>query len=298
MSTTFEPSLGPSPLEIDVRSRSRLGFLLQFRPRGFLETFGLVVLVVMLVSIVLLPPLLGLNPIAQNIPEQLRPPGPEHPFGTDNLGRDMLARVLIGGQVSVLMGVLVVILAGTFGILIGAIAGFFAGFVDEALMRIADVFLAFPTIMLALVIAGALGPSLQNGAIAIAVAWWPAYARIVRGQVIVVRDRDFIVASRTLGAGPLRILVRSVLPNSLGVLKTIFVLDVGYAILAASTLSFFGLGVQAPDPEWGLLIQASRSHAASWWLFWFPALAIGLFVASLNLAGGVLQRSIHETPAR
>jgi peptide/nickel transport system permease protein len=269
------------------------------RPRGFLEIYGFVMLAVVVAAVFVVPAIAGVNPNLQDLDKQLVPPGtPGHPLGTDNLGRDTLARVLVGGRVSVVMGVFVVVLAGTVGILVGAVAGFFGGLVDEVLMRIVDIFLSFPSIMLALVVVGALGPNIQNAVVGVAIAWWPVYARIIRGQVILIRDRDYVVASRTLGAGSLRILFRTVLPNSLGVLKLIFVLDVGYAILAVATLSFFGLGVQPPEAEWGLLIRESMDYPTYWWMSVFPGLALVLFVSSLNFAGGVLMRSVYERYGR
>lgn len=284
--------------EVDSPGRVR-AVLGRLRPHGFLEAYGIVMLLAIVLAIFLLPPLLGQQPNLQDLSRQLLPPlSPDHILGTDNLGRDTFSRVLAGGRVSVFMGVLVVTLAGGVGILVGAVAGFAGGAIDELLMRVADVFLAFPSILLALVVAGALGPSLQNGAIAIAIAWWPAYARIVRGQVILMRDRDFVTASRTLGASPSRILFRSVLPNSLGVLKLILVLDVGFAILAAATLSFFGLGVQPPDSEWGLLIRDAMNHPSAWWMTIFPGVAMILFVSALNFAGGIVSRSVYDDRAR
>lgn len=252
------------------------------------------VLAAMLAAIWLVPLVVHLDPYTVDVSRQLLPPDARHLFGTDNLGRDYLARVLHGGRVSVAIAFLVVVLAGVVGSLVGAVSGYFGGLVDEAFMRIADVFLAFPSIMLALVVAGALGPSIQNSAIAIAVAWWPAYARIVRGQVIVVRDREFVLASRTLGASPLRLLFRSVLPNSLGALKLVLLLDVGYAIIAVATLSYFGLGVQAPDAEWGLLIRTAAEVSGGWWMILIPGVAIVLFASAINFAGAGLTRTTRD----
>jgi peptide/nickel transport system permease protein len=152
--------------------------------------------------------------------------------------------------------------------------------------------------MLALVLAAALGPSLQNAALAIGIAWWPWYARIVRGQVISVRDRDFVVAARTLGATESRILSRTVMPNSMGVIRVVLVLDIGFAIIAGSTLSFLGLGVSPPTPEWGLLIREAMQHTEAWWMMVFPGLAITILVTAVNLGGGVVTRSQAERGLR
>lgn len=265
----------------------RLGGL---RPQGALETAGMVGLAVVLAAVFVVPLVLQLDPFTIDLDAKLSPPSTAHPFGTDALGRDYLARVLIGGRVSIVIGVLAVVVAGAVGTAIGAVAGYAGGVIDELLMRIADIFLAFPAIMLALVVAGALGPNVANSAVAIAAAWWAGYARLVRGQVIATRDQDFVAASRTLGAGPARILLRTVLPNSLDAIKVIFLLDIAYAILAAATLSYFGLGVQAPNPEWGLMIREATEATSGWWMVIIPGAALLLFAMSVNLVGGMLSR--------
>lgn len=281
-----------------VGARRRILPRLGWRPRGRSETIGAVVLVAMVLAVFVLPQIVRLDPYTIDVDRQLLPPSPEHPFGTDNLGRDYFARVLLGGRASILIAVIVVAAAGLVGAFIGALAGYLAGAGDELLMRTADVFLAFPSIMLALVVAGALGPSLVNAAIAIAIAWWPVYARIVRGQVISVRDRDFVTAARTLGASPSRILFGSVLPNSLSALKQVLLLDIGYAIIAVATLSYFGLGIQAPEPEWGALIRAAAESPGGWWMIVLPGLAIIIFAAALNFAGSSLTATTREKRLR
>jgi peptide/nickel transport system permease protein len=264
------------------------------RPRSAIELYGALVLAIMLVAIVAAPLVARYDPYAQDLHSALRPPDGQHWLGTDTLGRDYFARVVYGGRTSLLLGALVVAIAAVIGVALGAISGFLGGFVDEVLMRIVDIFLAFPPILLALVISAALGPNLLNAAIAVAAAWWPTYARLVRAQVLVVKEREFVTASRSLGATSLHTLWRAVLPNSLGAMKTILLLDVGYAILAGSTLNFFGLGVSEPTPEWGLLIRDALSQPANWWLTLSPGLAIVAFVSALQFAGGVVTRSIYE----
>jgi peptide/nickel transport system permease protein len=295
--TSFYPEVGDAGRR-NVRERGTESWLRRIwgatRPRTRLEYLGWMILGALLIAIVVLPAVIHLDPYRVDVSDQLRPPSAAHPFGTDNLGRDYLARVLYGGRVSILIALVVVALAGAFGMLVGAVAGYVGGVADEALMRVADVFLAFPSIMLALVVAGALGPSITNSAVAIAVAWWPAYARIIRGQVIAVRDLDYVTASRTIGTGPVRLLFRSILPNAAGVLKLILLLDLGYAILAAATLSYFGLGVQAPEPEWGVLIRAASEISGGWWMIVLPGVAIILFASAINFAGGVFTRAPRD----
>jgi peptide/nickel transport system permease protein len=268
------------------------------RPRTFLEAYGMVVVFFVVVIVVAAPLVAPYDPLAQGVGPAVHGPSASHLLGTDQLGRDVFSRVLYGGRNSLLIAVMVIALAGGFGVLVGAVAGFAGGIVDEVLMRIVDVFLAFPSIMLALVISAALGPSLENAAFSIAIAWWPVYARLIRGQVIVVKEREFVRASRTLGAGPVRLLARVVLPNSIGVMKTVFILDVGYAIIAGSTLGFLGLGVSLPTPEWGSMIRESIQLPDAWWLTLSPGLAIVLFVSALNFAGAAVTRSTRESHDR
>ncbi len=271
--------------------------LASLRPRTFLETYGVLVILVM-VGVIAAAPLIAPDPLAQDLTSPLAGPSAGHWLGTDNLGRDLWSRILYGGRVSLVIGIFVLLTAGAVGVLYGAVSGYAGGMVDAVMMRIVDIFLSFPSIMLALLISAALGPSIRNTIIAIATAWWPVYARLVRGQVIAVKEREFVTASRALGAGPIRNLFRTVLPNSFGVMKTIFVLDIGYAILAGSTLSFLGLGVSLPTPEWGVMIREALQYPTHWWFILSPGLALLLFVSAINFAGGIVTRSVHEVPGR
>ncbi|MFV2044664.1 MAG: ABC transporter permease [Anaerolineales bacterium] len=278
-----------------IPARGRMARLLsagrRLRPQSASEIYGAAVLFVISL-IVLAAPLIARNdPLAQDISRQLLPPGSEFLLGTDQFGRDVFARVLYGGRVSIGISISVVVLAGMVGIAVGSIAGFAGGWVDELLMRIAEIFLAFPAILLALVVAGALGPSLRTTAVAIAVAWWAIYARVIRGEILSVREREYVVAARTIGVRSSQILLRTVIPNSLGALKLVMILDIGYAMIAAATLSFLGLGVKPPSPEWGLMIRESLERPSAWWLFVGPGVAIMLFVSSINFAGSVFTRN-------
>jgi peptide/nickel transport system permease protein len=260
-------------------------------PRSFLQAYGLLMVGLIVVLVVCAPLVTGRDPAAQDFTRQLRAPAFEHLLGTDQFGRDMFTRVLYGGRISILVSLMVVVIGGSVGILVGAVAGYAGGWLDELLMRLADIFLAFPPIVLALVVAGAMGPSLETTAVAIAVAWWPIYARILRGEVLSIREREYVLAAQTLGVPAGRILFGTVLPNSVGALKVVLVLDVGYAMVAAATLSFLGLGISPPTPEWGLMIREALARPSAWWLFLGPGVAIILFVSALNFAGSIATRS-------
>ena len=214
-------------------------------------------------------------------------PGMEHPFGADGLGRDQVARLLFGARRSLSMGVLVVVAAIIIGTPLGVVAGYLGGWVDEALMRLTDVFLAFPPLLLAIAIAAALGASYVNAVAAIAVTWWPWYARLARAQTLSVRERAYIEAARGIGVRHRVIMRRHILPNILTPIVVQGTLDVGAAILVAAGLSFIGLGTQAPYADWGVMISDGRLYFLSgrWWLSTFPGLAIFLTAMAFNFLG-------------
>lgn len=261
--------------------------------RSPLTVAGLVLIVVFSLSALLASVLAPANPLDQKLSQRLKPPSPAHWLGTDQLGRDVLSRLLFGARISLTVGLVVVGTAGTFGTLVGLVAGYTGGLVDEALMRVTDVFLAFPALILAMAIAGALGPSLNNAMIAIAVVTWPVYARLVRGQVLSLREREFVEAARGLGASTPRILWRHILPNTLAPILVQASFDMGGAILSAAGLSFIGFGTQPPTPEWGVMISDGRKYVSTQsWLSLFPGLAILLTVAAFNLIGDGLRDSL------
>ena len=214
-------------------------------------------------------------------------PSIEHPFGADGLGRDQVARLMFGARRSLSMGLLVVLAAIVIGTPLGLIAGYLGGWVDEALMRVTDVFLAFPPLLLAIAIAAALGASYVNAVAAIAVTWWPWYARLARSQTLSVRERAYIEAARGVGVRHRVIMRRHVLPNILTPIIVQGTLDVGTAILVAAGLSFIGLGTQAPYADWGVMISDGRLYFLSgrWWLSTFPGLAIFLTAMAFNFLG-------------
>ena len=225
-----------------------------------------------------------------NPPEKLLAPSAEHPFGTDHLGRDLYARVLFGGRTALALGLLVVAVAVAVGVPLGAVAGYFGGWVDEIIMRLTDVFLAFPPLLLAIFIASALGASLTNAALAIAFTWWPWYTRIVRAQVVALRDRPFVEAARVMGVNDLVIIGRHILPNTLSPVIVQATLDLGSAILTGAALSFLGLGVQPPTADWGQIVSNGRLYFPDrWWYVTFPGLAIFLSTLAFNLLGDSVQ---------
>ena len=225
-----------------------------------------------------------------NILEKFRPPSATHLLGTDYLGRDVLARILFGARVSLSMGFLVVIIAVLIGIPLGAVAGYYGGWLDNLVMRITDMFLAFPSLLLAMAIAAALGPSFRNAMIAIALTWWPWYTRLVRAQVLSLRERFFIEASRSIGVSDLTIILRHVIPNILTPVLVQGTMDIGSAILTGATISFIGLGVQPPTPEWGSMISNGRIYFIERpWFAGSAGMAIFLIVLAFNLVGDALR---------
>lgn len=236
------------------------------------------------------------EPTTQLLDIQLQAPSLAHPLGTDQLGRDVATRVVYGARLTLGIAFLVTVVRLTIGVVVGLVAGYVGGWVDEALMRLVDVLLAFPGIVLALVVAGILGPSLTNLVLALAVVGWTRYARVVRSSVLEVRERPFVAASRLTGASRWRVVRRHVLPNVAGPVVVLATLDLGGVILAAAGLSFLGLGAQPPAPEWGTMLATGRHHLReASWLVNAPGLAIVLAVLGSNLLGDGLRDALDPT---
>ena len=225
------------------------------------------------------------DPLGQDLVARLKPPNHTHLFGTDRLGRDILSRVIVGAKLSVSAGLITVILAGTLGSIYGGIAGYVGGIVDDIMMRIAEMVLAFPALILAMVIGVVLGPSLYNTLLALVIVAWPTYARVMRSAVISVKENDYVEASRALGASNFRILVKEILPNTIGLIVIIATLDIGNQILFFSTLSFLGLGTPPPTPEWGAMVADGMDNFMQWWICTFPGLAILSMAIGANFIG-------------
>ena len=258
--------------------------------RSPLTVLGLAIILMFVLSAVFAPLLAPMDPTQQILSQRLKPPSAGHWLGMDQLGRDVFSRLLFGAPISLTVGLVVVGSASTLGTLVGLIAGYARGTVDELLMRLTDVFFAFPPLILAMAIAGALGPSLNNAMIAIAAVTWPVYARLVRGQVLSLREREFIEAAFSIGASTPRILFRHLLPNALAPILVQASFDMGGAILSAAGLSFIGFGARPPTPEWGVMIsEGSKFFSTQPWLSFFPGLAILLTVAAFNLIGDGLR---------
>ena len=235
------------------------------------------------------PLLAPYEPLRQDIVGRLAPPGPAHWLGTDALGRDVLSRILYGARISIPVGMAAVVLAALLGAVVGGLAGFVGRRLDEVLMRVTDLMLAFPTVILALVITAALGAGIRNAVIAIMVAWWPTYARLVRGLVLAVREREYVQVAFALGASDGRVLLRYVAPNVLSSVVVLATLDVGHAVLTFAALSFLGLGPPPEVPEWGSMIAAGRNYLDQWWIATFPGLAILTLTIAFNVVGDSLR---------
>ncbi|HVO71785.1 MAG TPA: ABC transporter permease [Aggregatilineaceae bacterium] len=254
-----------------------------------LMVLGLLVAVAWLVISLGAGKLAPYNPLAQNVLGRFQPPNSQHLFGTDQLGRDVLSRVIYGGRISLPASLLVITSATLFGTLVGAIAGYVGGLWDELLMRITEVFMAFPIIILAMAIAAALGPSVINAVIAMVVVWWPNYARVVRSLVISVKSHEYVEAARAIGASDARILLFTILPNCVAPAVVMATVDVGNAILIFAGLSFLGLGPEPSAPEWGRMVADGVDYFDQWWLSAFPGLAIFSIVMALNFVGDGLR---------
>jgi peptide/nickel transport system permease protein len=251
---------------------------------------GAVIIAALLALAAAGPALAPRDPLRVSPAQKLLPPSRDHPLGTDDLGRDLLSRLLTGARISVTVGFLVLAIAMSLGVGLGLVAGFWGGWTDEVVMRTTDVFLAFPRLVLAILIAATLGPGLVNAMLAVALSWWPWYTRLVRAQILSLRHQEFVLAAISVGAGASRLMLRHFLPNVAATVVIQASLDVGYAILAAASLSFVGLGAQPPTPEWGSMIAAARSYLIDfWWYPTFPGVAIFLAVLGFNLLGDAIR---------
>jgi peptide/nickel transport system permease protein len=228
--------------------------------------------------------------------DRLRPPSRAHVMGTDEVGRDVFTRLLAGTRVSLAIGVIIIAVAMSIGIPLGLVAGFTGGWVEDVVMRLTDVFLAVPGIVLAITIVTVLGPGILHAMFAISLVWWPGYARMVHGRAVALRGRAFVEAARGLGASPARILLRHVLPNLLTVIVIKGSMDMGLAILTAASLGFVGVGAQPPTPEWGEMISTGQPYLPTWWwLSVFPGAAIVVTVLGFNLLGDGLRDLLDPT---
>lgn len=293
MSDAATSGCGAEPVDpifaVARRKRGPLGRLIA----NPLSAIGLA-LVVFAIAVALAAPLIAPDdPLAMAPDLRLTPPTLVHWMGTDDGGRDILSRVIFGARSSLLTALGILAMASVVGAAIGLAAGYLGGWVDEILMRVTDMFLAFPALVLAMAMAAALGPSLFNATVATAVVWWPWYARLVRGQTLHLKHEAFVESAQVSGASVLRITVLHILRNCLTPIIVQVSLDIGYAILTLSSLSFIGLGAQPPAPEWGSMVSLGRDYfLEQWWMVTFPGLAIFLSVMAFNLLGDGLQEAL------
>jgi len=290
MSDAVSPAAGADLRPVAPAVRRRLSFR---------AVFGIVVLLLMGGAALAAPQISPWDPGRQMLVKRLRPPMwqerglREHPLGTDHLGRDILSRILYGGRISLGVGLSAVTLSGLIGVTLGLLAGFHGGRTDAFIMRVVDVFLAIPYILLAMGVVFALGPSMLNVILVMAVTRWVQFARIVRADVLSIREREFVSGARARGNLSMRLLLRHVLPNALTPIIVVATLELAFMIIYESALSFLGLGVQPPTPTWGWMLSDGRNYVATaWWLATFPGLAIMLTVLAVNLLGDWLRDTL------
>ena len=250
---------------------------------------GIVVVLVWVLAAVFASQLAPYAPLAQNVTDRLQPPYPLHTWGTDELGRDIYSRVLYGGRITIPAGIIVIAFGSFIGTMIGALAGFLGGLWDELIMRVSELFTAFPTIILAMAITAALGPDIRNAIIALVVVWWPSYARLVRSLVLTVKNQEHVEAAQCIGASRPYILFRTILPNCLAPAVVLTTLDIGNAILTFAGLSFLGLGPEPTSPEWGRMVAVGIDYFDQWWTWLFPGMAIATLVIAFNFIGDGLR---------
>ena len=255
-----------------------------------LSLLGVLFIVILVFTGVLAPVLAPHDPIEISPDRRLTPPSSANWLGTDEVGRDILSRLIHGARISLQIGVTIVFFAAITGLIIGLISGYFGGILDQTLMRFTDMFMSFPTLILAIAMTAALGPSLFNAVLAMIIVWWPIYARLIRGEVLAVKEKEYIRAIRALGARPFKIIFCHVLPNTIDVVVIRASIDFGNAVMFCAALSFIGLGAQPPQPEWGAMVTTGRDYLRdAWWLVTFPGLAIFLTVMGFNLLGDSLR---------
>jgi peptide/nickel transport system permease protein len=282
----------PPELAIDARytrmGRIRLGIRRVLRSRNIMV--GAAILLVVSLMAVFAPQLTDFDPEGIVPPDRLKSPDAAHYFGTDNFGRDIFTRVLYGGRLSIQVGLVSVALASMTGTALGLVSGYFGGWIDALIMRVIDVMLSFPSILLALAIVAVLGRSLSNVMLAIGIATIPVYARIVRGSTLSVKEIDYVLSARAIGVPVWRILFHHILPNVLAPLIVVTTNGIAGAIISGAALSFLGLGAQPPTPEWGIMLSEGRVYLrTAWWVTTFPGLAIMITVMSINLLGDGLR---------
>jgi peptide/nickel transport system permease protein len=268
----------------NVPSRTR-----RYARRYLLAAIGALILLIWVIIIFIGPSIAPYSATSVEIMERLLPPSSAHLLGTDELGRDVFSRVLLGARISLPASLTVVLIGGLFGIVYGGIAAYAGSKIEEIMMRIADVVLSFPPLILAMAIAAALGIGITNAIIAMVIVWWPKYARLSRSLVLVERSKEYVQAAQVIGIKPARILFKHIFPNTIGQLIVLLTLDVGNATITFAGLSFLGLGVAPPRPEWGAMVREGRLLIEQWWVSTFPGLAILSVVMGFNFVGDAIR---------
>jgi peptide/nickel transport system permease protein len=281
-SSTPKSATSSRPLVRPARRRSAASRIL----RNPLSLVGVLLIGGLIILAVIASMIAPYDPIRTDLASRLAPPSRAHLFGTDQLGRDILSRILYGTRISLRIAILTAVIATFIGAPLGIITGYFRGRVDDLLMRVTDMFMAFPRLILAMAIAAALRPTLENVIIAISLAAWPAYARLARSVTLGLREENYVEAARAIGARAPRLLARHIFPGVLSPMTIQVSLDMGGIILTAAGLGFIGFGAQPPTPEWGVMISEGRNYITQqWWVSTFPGIAISLFVLGFNMLG-------------
>lgn len=256
---------------------------------NYLFTFGVIICLFWIIMAIIAPFVAPYDPVVQELTLRLKAPSAAHIFGTDNFGRDIFSRVIYGGRYSLLAGCLTVVIAGCIGTIYGAIAGYVGGAVDNVMMRLSEMILSFPSLILAMIINAVMGSNLFNTMFALVIVAWPSYARVMRSVVLSVRENEYVTASEALGASRIRILLKEIIPNSITSVLIMATTDIGNQILMFSTLSFLGLGSAPPTPEWGMMVSDGVQYFNKFWVAGFPGLAIFTMAVGANFIGDGLR---------
>ena len=256
---------------------------------NYLFTFGVIICLFWIIMAIIAPMVAPYDPVVQDLTLRLKAPSAAHIFGTDNFGRDIFSRVIYGGRYSLLAGCLTVVIAGCIGTIYGAIAGYVGGAVDNTMMRLSEMILSFPSLILAMIINAVMGSNLFNTMFALVIVAWPSYARVMRSVVLSVRENEYVTASEALGASRFRILLKEIIPNSITSVLIMATTDIGNQILMFSTLSFLGLGSAPPTPEWGMMVSDGVQYFNKFWVAGFPGLAIFTMAVGANFIGDGLR---------
>ena len=256
---------------------------------NYLFTFGVIICLFWIIMAISAPFVAPYDPVVQDLTLRLKAPSAAHIFGTDNFGRDIFSRVIYGGRYSLLAGCLTVVIAGCIGTIYGAVAGYVGGAVDNVMMRLSEMILSFPSLILAMIINAVMGSNLFNTMFALVIVAWPSYARVMRSVVLSVRENEYVTASEALGASRSRILLKEIIPNSITSVLIMATTDIGNQILMFSTLSFLGLGSAPPTPEWGMMVSDGVQYFNKFWVAGFPGLAIFTMAVGANFIGDGLR---------